>query len=323
MYPIANLQELLQPAYQHHFAVLACNIRHPLIMRACLEAAFQLRAPIILEIAESEQAYCRWSPEQVAEEVMMAIEICVHYFGYRIPVGLHLDHVQNDETLIGRAVQVGFRSALLDLSRLPDAENYRRSTAMAEFLHQHHASLEIEQGAIGFAKDLPDQVENLYTTVDQAVRAVESVHPDALAIAVGNGHGFYTETPHIGFQRIREIADALKPHQTPLVLHGGSGLSLEAFKQAVAAGINKVNYATALSELLFTHLPPALLVQIKQAADDQKLEQRKVLGQFKDAIRTIPKENKQRMHQAIVEEVSRLILVSLGSANTLSFYEQA
>lgn len=321
MYPIANLQELLQPAYQHGFAVLACNIRHPLIMRACLEAAFQLRSPIILEIAESEQAYCKWSPEQVAEEVLVAIEICAHYFGYRIPVGLHLDHVQQDEGLIERAIRAGFRSSLLDLSRLPDEENYRRSAAMAEVLHRQNASLEIEQGAIGFAKDLPDQVESLYTTVDQAVRAVEHVHPDALAIAVGNGHGFYSETPHIGFQRIQEIADALKPTRTPLVLHGGSGLTLETFKQAVAVGINKVNYATALSELLFTHLPPALLVQIKQAADDQKLEQRKILGQFKDAIRNIPKENKQRMHQAIVEDVSRLILVSLGSANTLSLYE--
>lgn len=321
MYPIANLQELLQPAYRHGFAVLACNIRHPLIMRACLEAAFQVRAPIILEIAESEQSYCKWSPEQVAEEVMMAIEICVHYFGYRIPVGLHLDHVQQDENLIDRAIKAGFRSSLLDLSRLPDEENYRRSAAMAERLHHQNASLEIEQGAIGFAKDLPDQVESLYTTVDQAVRAVEQVHPDALAIAVGNGHGFYTETPHIGFQRIQEIAHALRPTNTPLVLHGGSGLTLETFKQAVAVGINKVNYATALSALLFAHLPAGLLVQIKQAADDQKLEQRKVLGQFKDAIRNIPKENKQCIHEAIVADVSRLIVASLGSANTLSLYE--
>lgn len=321
MYPIANLQELLQPAYQKHFAVLACNIRHPLIMRACLEAAFQLRSPIILEIAESEQAYCQWSPEQVAEEVLMAIEICVHYFGYRIPVGLHLDHVQQDEGLIDRAIKAGFRSSLLDLSRLSDQENYARSAAMASRLHSQGASLEMEQGAIGFAKDLPSDVESLYTTVEQAVTAVDQVHPDALAIAVGNGHGFYKETPHIGFQRIRDISRALEPTKTPLVLHGGSGLTLETFKQAVAVGINKVNYATALSELMFAHLPAGLLVQIKQASDDQKVEQRKVLGQFKEAIRNIPKENKQRLHQAIVEDVSRLILASLGSANTASLYE--
>lgn len=320
MTPIYNLKELLTPAYQNNFAVLACNIRHPLIMRACLEAAFQLKAPIILEIAESEQAYCDWSPEEVAEEVLVAIEICAHYFGYRIPVGLHLDHVQKDEALIGRAVKAGFRSTLLDLSRLSDQENHARCAYQAQILHAQNVSLEIEQGCIGFAKDLPHDVEQLYVTVDQAVAAVDAVHPDALAIAVGNGHGLYAETPHIGFGRIKEVASALCATKTPLVLHGGSGLSLEVFSRAVAAGINKVNYATALSDFLFAHLPSDLLVQINQSAAEQGVEQRKVLGQFKNAIRIMPKLNKQAVHQAIVDNVSQLISVSLGSANRLDLY---
>lgn len=318
---IANLQELLEPAYKNHFAVLACNIRHPLIMRACLEAAFSLKAPIILEIAESEQAYCQWSPEQVAEEVLMTIEICQHYFGYRIPVGLHLDHVQKDEALITKAVAAGFRSALLDLSRLTDEENHQRCAHMVQVLHAKDASLEIEQGCIGFAKDLPYDVEQLYTTVEQARNAVEAVHPDALAIAVGNGHGLYTETPHIGFQRIREIADALQGSRTPLVLHGGSGLTLDVFAQAVKAGINKVNYATALSDILFTHLPQDLLVRINTTAQEQNVEQRKVLGQYKEVIRDLPKSDKAAIHRALVGHVSELITTSLGSADTLHLYQ--
>ncbi len=320
MSAIYNLKELLTPAYKNNFAVLACNIRHPLIMRACLEAAFQLKAPIILEIAESEQAYCNWSPEQVAEEVLVAIEVCSHYFGYRIPVGLHLDHVQKDESLIARAIKAGFRSTLLDLSRLSDQENHARCAHQAQILHAQNVSLEIEQGCIGFAKDLPHDVSQLYVTVDQAVAAVDAVHPDALAIAVGNGHGLYAETPHIGFDRIKEVAQALRGTETPLVLHGGSGLSLEVFSQAVASGINKVNYATALSDFLFAHLPANLLAQIDQAAEQQKVEQRKVLGQFKDMIRDMPKENKQAVHQAIVDNVSKLIVTSLGSSNRLDLY---
>lgn len=323
MTPIFNLKELLTPAYKHNFAVLACNIRHPLIMRACLEAAFQLKSPIILEIAESEQAYCDWSPEQVAEDVLVAIEVCTHYFGYRVPVGLHLDHVQKDESLIGRAVKAGFRSALLDLSRFSDQENYLRCANQAQILHAQNVSLEIEQGCIGFAKDLPHDVAQLYVSVDQAVAAVDAVHPDALAIAVGNGHGLYAETPHIGFDRIKEVASALRSTETPLVLHGGSGLSLEVFSHAVASGINKVNYATALSDVLFAHLPANLLAQINQAAAEQNVEQRKVLGQFKDVIRTMPKENKQAVHEVIVANVSELISVSLGSANRIDLYAQA
>ncbi|MBP6085141.1 class II fructose-bisphosphate aldolase [Candidatus Gracilibacteria bacterium] len=315
-----NLTQLLMPAYREHFGVLACNIRHPLIMRGVLQAAFRDRSPIILEIAESEQAYCGWSPVQVVADVRTCVVQLQQQFGYMIPIGLHLDHVQKDESLILKAVDAGFTSALLDLSKLSDEENYQRCAVMRKYLDSVGASLEIEKGIIGFAKDLPDDVELLYTSVEDAVAAVEVVRPHALAIAVGNGHGLYTETPHIGFERIALIAQALAKYQTPLVLHGGSGLSLEAFAHAVEVGIQKVNYATALSDVLFAHLPADLLQSMDDAASMQGTELRKVLGQFKQTIADLPIAITTMITNVIAEHVSGVLLNGMHSVGKAKQY---
>ncbi|MBP7057532.1 class II fructose-bisphosphate aldolase [Candidatus Gracilibacteria bacterium] len=315
-----NLTQLLTPAYHEHFGVLSCNIRHPLIMQGVLQAAFRDRSPIILEIAESEQAYCGWAPEQVVVDVCDYLAQLHKQYGYMIPIGLHLDHVQRDESLIVRAVEAGFRSALLDLSKLSDTENYQRCAAMRAYLDSVGASLEIEKGIIGFAKDLPDDVEQLYTSVEDAVAAVEVVRPHALAIAVGNGHGLYTETPHIGFDRIALIAQALAKYQTPLVLHGGSGLSLEAFAHAVDVGIQKVNYATALSDVLFAHLPADLRQSMDAAASMQSAELRKVLGQFKQSITDLPIAITAMITDAIAEHVHSVLREGMHSTNKAELY---
>jgi ABC-type sugar transport system substrate-binding protein len=48
----------------------------------------------------------------------------------------------------------------------------------------------------------------------------------------------------IDFERLKQIRDAVP--NTPLVLHGGSGVSAELLRSAIAAGIRKVNFVTEL-----------------------------------------------------------------------------
>ena len=68
---------------------------------------------------------------------------------------------------------------------------------------------------------------------------------DALAVAVGNAHGDYKLPPKLDFGRITAIAEATG---LPLVLHGGSGLSDDDFRQAVARGVCKVNIFTDIDK---------------------------------------------------------------------------
>ena len=67
---------------------------------------------------------------------------------------------------------------------------------------------------------------------------------DALAVAIGTAHGAYKEKPKLDIGRLSQIAHTVS---TPLVLHGGSGLSDEDFKNCVANGICKVNIFTDIN----------------------------------------------------------------------------
>ena len=68
---------------------------------------------------------------------------------------------------------------------------------------------------------------------------------DALAIAVGTAHGAYKLPPKLDFERIETIVKTIP--ETALVLHGGSGLTDDDFKQAIAKGITKMNIFTDIN----------------------------------------------------------------------------
>ena len=54
--------------------------------------------------------------------------------------------------------------------------------------------------------------------------------------AIGTAHGNYTVQPKLRIDRLKEIFDVV---QTPLVLHGGTGLTDADFRNCIANGIKK------------------------------------------------------------------------------------
>ena len=68
---------------------------------------------------------------------------------------------------------------------------------------------------------------------------------DSLAVAVGNAHGDYAFLPKLDFDRIRSISEKTN---LPLVLHGGSGLADDDFRNAVKLGVSKINIFTDLDK---------------------------------------------------------------------------
>lgn len=64
---------------------------------------------------------------------------------------------------------------------------------------------------------------------------------DALAVAVGTAHGFYTEPPKVSV----EVAEAVSRRiSIPMVLHGGSDTPRDKVRAIVRCGFAKVNIAT-------------------------------------------------------------------------------
>ena len=105
-----------------------------------------------------------------------------------------------------------------------------------------------------------------------------------MAIAVGNAHGAYKLPPKLDFERIRTIANTV---DVPLVLHGGSGLTDNDFKQAIKEGISKVNIFTDINVAAveaefkkFHSMDKGLIDLIPAAVEAVKLETLKKMELF-------------------------------------------
>ena len=117
--------------------------------------------------------------------------------------------------------------------------NYARE--IVKIAHSFGASVEGEIGHVGTTEDSDTEKEDMYTTPKEAVDFVKATGVDALAIAIGTAHGAYKTKPKLDIERLKEIRASL---DTPLVLHGGSGLSDEDFRSTIREGIAKVNIFT-------------------------------------------------------------------------------
>jgi len=283
-----NLHTLLKKADEEGFGVMACNIRSRFILNAALEAAWKEKSPIILEIAESESGYCNMPPARLAELAYAAVDKMIEKYNYAVPVCLHHDHIQKDvDGCVQRALEAGFSSMEVDLSKLPLEENIAKCKLISEKIRPMGISLEVEDGEIGNAAALADpnveeNISQYYSKVEDCKRLVSEVGADAIAFFVGNGHGNYLKRPMIGYDRIKEICDAVRPLEVYGVMHGGSGLEPAEFNKCVENGARKFNYATSVSDIWFKYFPASLLEEMDKTGEEKGKPRRKVLNLFED-----------------------------------------
>ena len=166
-----------------------------------------------------------------------------------VPVVVHLDHGLSYDTCI-EALKLGFSSIMYDCSTDSYEENVRKVKEMADIAHSYGATIEGELGHVGDNEGSAEGSSHLddpskyFTDPKLAKDFVDKTGVDALAIAVGNAHGAYKLPPKLDFERIRTIAKTI---DVPLVLHGGSGLTDNDFRQAIKDGISKVNIFTDIN----------------------------------------------------------------------------
>ena len=211
------------------------------LARGTISAAESRRAPVIMGTAEVLFPY---GPlEEVSYYLLpMAKKASV-------PVVIHLDHGLKKETCL-KALELGFSSIMYDCSTDPYDVNVKKVKEMAEIVHAYGATIEGELGHVGDNEGSAegdsrmDDPSRFFTDPKMAKDYVDKTGVDALAIAVGNAHGAYKLPPKLDFGRIREIARSVS---VPLVLHGGSGLTDNDFRQAIREGISKVNIFTDIN----------------------------------------------------------------------------
>ena len=199
-----------------------------------IQAAEQLRSPIILQVAEIQFPYA-------------PLELMVPAFieaarRATVPVAVHLDHGLSFETCI-KALRLGCNSVMFDGASFPFEENVAQTSLVVRAAKAVGADIEAELGHVGDAQCSADIENDIFTVADEAKTFIERTGVDALAIAIGNLHGKYIATPQLNITRLKEINSLCN---TPLVLHGGSGTSEEDFKACAHNGVAKINVATAL-----------------------------------------------------------------------------
>lgn len=233
---LVDMNEVLLPARAGGYAVGFFNAVNVEMARAVIDAAEELRAPVMIGTAEVLLPTTELS--LVADYLIpMAREAAV-------PVCVHFDHGLSFERCM-EAVKRGFTSVMYDCSTSDYEENVSKTADMVRIAHALGATVEAELGHVGDnegAGKLTDP--SAYFTDPACARDfVRRTGVDSLAVAVGNAHGAYKLPPKLDFDRISAIAEATG---IPLVLHGGSGIPDEGFRRAVSLGICKVNIFTDL-----------------------------------------------------------------------------
>src|SRR5215470_10356042 len=215
---LVNPKAHLVRARREGWALGGFNVFNLESARAVIDAGEKLAAPLLVQTSEG-------AVKHAGLENLVAI---VRQLAGRTkaPVALHLDHGKSEE-LARAAVDAGYTSVMIDASRETFEENMRETRDIVAYAHERGVHVEAELGTLGGIEDLGEQaVRSMLTDPDQAVRFAAQTEVDALAVAIGTSHGAYKfkGTPHLDFDRLREIASRITQ---PIVLHGASSLPPE------------------------------------------------------------------------------------------------
>lgn len=230
---LVNMRDLLDDAQKENYAVGSFSVANMEMVLGVLKAAEELNAPVILQIAEVR---LKQSPLALIGPLMVAAAE-----NAKTPVAVHFDHGKTAEK-IQEALEIGFTSVMFDGSHLPIDENIAQTKSIIEMAKEYDAAVEAEIGCVGGSEDGSEDIAINCTNPADAVKFTQETGVDALAIAIGNAHGNYKSTPKLRFDILEECAKLV---DTPLVLHGGTGISPDDFVKCSKTGIKKINIATA------------------------------------------------------------------------------
>ena len=233
---VVSSARLMKRAEKENYAIPAFNIDNLESAMAVSEIMHEMRTPVIVQMIPRTLNYGGIAIYPAMMRELMA-DCPVDY-------ALHLDH-GSSLSLAKKCIAGGFSSVMFDGSLMPFEDNVKFTKEVTDFALPMDVSVEGELGTIGGKEEGDTDLEASYTKVSEAEEFVRRTNVSTLAIGVGTAHGVYKGTPHINIERIKEIHAAI---DTPLVLHGASGLSDEVLKDCIAAGITKINFATELRQ---------------------------------------------------------------------------
>lgn len=294
---LVNLNALLPGAKRARYAVGHFNTSNLEITQAIINAARELKAPVIIGVSETAIKYAGL---KTLSEIIISLANKA-----KIPVVLHLDHGSSLE-IAKACIKSGFTSVMIDASARPYKENLRITKEVVKYAHKRGVSVEAEIGRLSGIEDniKVSPKELLFTDPKEAKKFAKESGADALAIAIGTSHGAYKfkGPPRLRIDILKEIASVVK---IPLVLHGASGVKQRwvnyanqfgakiehtrgvpdnLIKAAVKHGIAKVNVDTDI-RIAFTAGTREYLRK-----NPQDFDPRKIIGNAREMTSKVIKE---------------------------------
>jgi ketose-bisphosphate aldolase len=231
--PLVSGKQLLLEAERGAYAVPGFNVSNLELALGVLDAAEANRAPVLLQFNPANIEH--FGSIEVAAATARALAA-----GASVPVAVHLDHGPA-LPLLRAAVRAGFTSLMFDGSTFPLERNVRETREAVAIALAAGLPLEAELGHVGGREPGVATSEAVLTEPESARRFLDLTRVDALAVSVGTAHGMAGDVNLDLVAALREATRGL-----PLVLHGGSGVVPAQLREAVRAGIRKVNIATEI-----------------------------------------------------------------------------
>lgn len=266
--PLINTISLLNEAKNNNYCIGAFNIENFDMAKAIIEAAEKMKMPAIIQTTYTTINY---AGAKLLKSMVHALAE-----NSKAELSLHLDH-GNSFDICSECIKTGYNSVMFDGSHYSLEENIRRTNQVVQLSKKYNVSVEGEIGTIGGVED--EVVGSIsYTDTNECAKFISESGIDFVAIGVGTSHGIYKGQPQINFQRIYQIKQQVN---TPLVLHGASGLSENIIKKCIQKGINKINFATELRQAYTQAIRETLK---DQNTYDPKLYQLAAREKVKEAV---------------------------------------
>lgn len=273
---IVNAKEIMMEAAKGKYAVGAFNITNPIQMEGVVDAAVELKSPLIIQTSVKPAKF-------LGVDVLVAIYRTIAASA-PVPICLHLDHC-TEVAFCKKCADAGYTNIMIDASKQTYEGNVSQTREIVEYCHKL-GNISVE-GELGTVSGVEDQVkvaedEAQLANPRQAVEFVEATGLDIFAPAIGTAHGVYkTKNPKVDFERLGKINQLLNGNgiKTPLVVHGGTGLPEDYIKKLIEMGGAKFNVSTELKRTMIDATYEYI------AANREEYDPGKIDVAMRDAIR--------------------------------------
>lgn len=275
----------VRKAFEGGFVVPAFNMPHLQMMEPVVKAVRDENAFAFVAVARLE-----WIKFQSKSLSAVYEEYARH--ADPAHVSIHLDHVpvvDEDNLTVDympifkEAIAIGYKSVMIDGSRLPLHENIEHTKRAADYTHGQGVAIEAELGAVMGHEDGPippyDELFETgkgFTDPAEAAEFVEKTGCDWLSVAIGNIHGAVSAASRdkkkvAARLNISHLEALRKAARIPLVLHGGSGIQIAYVRQAIKAGIAKINVGTEIRQAFESNGVDAVYARTREILRDFEL----------------------------------------------------